>query len=450
MADLSTRQIIELLRRNIIFKGTQVFGGLNDEDLEDAIDKVHISQAGQGDIIFKQGDKGDSIILLLKGEVDIYVTDESGAELNVATVEENSFFGEMAIIDETERMASVRAKSDCLLGTIFSEDFWMYFHKYQVLAQNVLKGVNQRLRETDESYISRLAKEKKELIRFNQELERQVREKTEQLRQKDLQLLEMDRIAGIGTLAAGIAHEINNPLGFVKSSIGFLKKSLDKMIGAVTYWNDKPIEESLLKEYEDYLAGMNFNRITDSLDTKFDRIERGIERIMKIVNSLRSFSRVDMATVAKLDVNQSIEDALEIMSTSGAKNVEFIKEFQEVPLMTCSPDEINQCLLHVLKNACDAVDHQGLITISTACKEKEGQVLIRITDNGKGMPPEVLRQALHPFFTTKAVGSGTGVGLSLTERLIKRHGGMIDISSKEDEGTSVTMTLPVAGEMCCD
>ena len=270
-----------------------------------------------------------------------------------------------------------------------------------------------------------------------------LKEKTEQLRQKDLQLIEMDRIAGIGALASGIAHEINNPLGFVKSSAGFLKKSLDKMIGAVRYWDDKPVPEALLKDYNDYLAGINFVQVTNSLDSRYDRVKRGIERIMKIVNSLKSFSRVDMETVGKIDINQSMEDAVEIVNTQGAKDVEFIKEFREVPLMQCSPNEINQCLLHILKNALDAVDQKGTIKMTTSHDEKGDEVTIRIDDNGKGMSPEVLRQAQNPFFTTKAVGSGTGVGLSLTERIIKRHRGKINISSKEGEGTTVTMTLPL-------
>ena len=282
------------------------------------------------------------------------------------------------------------------------------------------------------------------------ELKKEIQEKNEQLRQKDLQLIEMDRIVGIGTLAAGIAHEINNPLGFIKSTTGFLKKSLDKMIGAVRYWDDKPVPEALLKDYNDYLAGINFDHVTNSLESRYDRINRGIERIMKIVNSLKSFSRVDMETVGKIDINKSVEEAIELLSTHDLKDVEFVKEFREVPLMECYPNEINQCLLHVLNNALDAVDQKGTIKLITSCIEEEDQTVIRIVDNGKGMSDETLRQALNPFFTTKPVGSGTGVGLSMTERIIKRHGGKINISSKEGEGTTVELTLPAAGVACLE
>ena len=437
METLPIQQIQELLRNNVIFRSFTAGKEYGDGELNEAIKIINISEIKAGNTVFKQGDSGDSIVLLLKGEVAVYVTGENGDEIPIARVKENNFVGEMAIIDETDRMASVRAISDCLVGVIFSEDFWKYFDRYQVLAKNVLKGINQRLRDTNGSYIQRLTREK-------EELEREVKEKTEDLRQKDLQLLEMDRIAGIGTLAAGIAHEINNPLGFVKSSAGYLKKSLDKVIGAVRYWDDKPVPEPLLKDYNDYLAQINFDHIANSLETKHDRVKRGIERIMRIVNSLKSFSRVDMETVGKIDINQSIKEAVEILNTQESKDVEFVKEFQEVPPMECFSTEINQCLLHIIRNALDALDHKGTVKITTSYNEKKDHVITRINDNGKGMSAEIMRQAMNPFFTTKPVGSGTGVGLSLTERILKRHGGDLNIYSKEGEGTTVTMTLPVA------
>ncbi len=291
-----------------------------------------------------------------------------------------------------------------------------------------------------------LIKEKEDLLRFNEELERKVKEKTEQLRQKDLQLLEMDRIAGIATLAAGVAHEINNHLSFVKSSIGFVKKGLDKMVQTSKYWDDKPVPEPILKGYKDYLEQINFDYLTSSMGDKFDRIKNGIERIMTIVNSLKSISRVDREDIGKIDINQSIEEALGVLRTQVPEDVEFVRELEKVPLIECSTIEINQCLLHIIQNAIDAVGGNGIIKISNSFNEKEDQILIKIIDNGKGMSPEVLRQVFNPFFTTKQVGSGTGVGLSIIERIIKRHSGKIDISSKEGLGTTVTIILPVVGE----
>ena len=327
------------------------------------------------------------------------------------------------------------------------------FDQYFLVAENkrllkLTKEQNEKLRRANEELeglVIKVEAANEELSVKTTILEEQLRvndEKTEQLRQKDLQLIEMDRIAGIGALAAGIAHEINNPLGFVKSAAGTLKKNLDKMIGAARYWEDKSIPEAIKEDFNDHLQGINYDDLVKSLDARYDRITRGIERIMKIVNSLRSFSRVDMATAGQMDINQSIEDAIEILSTFDDKEVVFVRALQDIPLMDCSPNEINQCLLHMFQNALDAIDQKGTVEITTAYDEERGEITIKIVDNGKGMSPDVLRQAQNPFFTTKTVGSGTGVGLSLTERIIKRHSGRIDIASKEDEGTTVMITLP--------
>ena len=299
-----------------------------------------------------------------------------------------------------------------------------------------------------ETHLS-LKKMREDLHGKNIVLEQQVeeiKEKTEQLRAKDLQLVEMDRIAGIGTLAAGIAHEINNPLGFLKSAMGFLKKSMNKILAAANYWDDKPLPEELAKGYSDYLKTLNFDHISNTVDKKFDALERGIERIMTIIKSLKRFSRVDMESIGNMNINESIDDAVEIFSTEETEKIEFIKEPGEIPSVECSASEINQCLLHLLTNAIDAVENEGRIVLKTSLDEAGSNIIIRITDNGKGMSPEVLRRSRSPFFTTKEVGAGTGVGLSMTEMIIKNHGGTMDISSAENEGTTVTLTLPVVGK----
>lgn len=459
MEILSSSEIWERIKKNELFKYGDVFNSLDKDELDKALQKIHISQINTHEIVFNQGDEGDCIILLLKGSVGIYVKNKSESEVysgqnrrkndqevNIATIEENSFFGEMALIDSTVRMATIRALSDCVLGTINESDFWNYFHKHLGMAKNILKGLNAKLRETNKNFVEKLIKEKEELSRFNQELERKVTEKTEELRQKDMQLLELDRIAGIGTLAAGIAHEINNPMSFVKSSISFLRKGMDRMSGAIMYWNDKPLPDPLFTDFKGYLEGINYDYLTNSLDNKFDTINRGIERVIKIVGNLKSFSRVDMEAKGFLDINQSIEQAMEVLGAQnkeGESSVCYIKEFNELPPFACHTSEINQCLLHTISNARDAVQNCGIIKLLTAYDEQENKIIITIIDNGRGMSEETLKQAFSPFFTTKPVGSGTGIGLTITERIVKRHGGKINLASKVGEGTTVTISVPV-------
>ncbi len=291
-----------------------------------------------------------------------------------------------------------------------------------------------------------IKKMQEDLREKNITLERQVdeiKEKTEQLREKDLQLIEMDRVAGIGTLAAGIAHEINNPLGFLKSTLGALHKNVGKMREALMYWEDKPAKDPLVLGYLEHVASTGLYRVVDSMDEKFDRAGRGMMRIMDIVNSLKRFSGIDMEPLTKIDINKNITELLKFVVKQKEKKIEIVTQFQKIPLIECAPYEINQCLLQLLKNALDALDNDGTITITTECHCKDNLIVIRIVDNGHGMSSEVLRQAFNPFFTTKPVGSGTGVGLSLTERIIKRYGGMIQLESTAGLGTTATIKLPV-------
>jgi signal transduction histidine kinase len=153
-----------------------------------------------------------------------------------------------------------------------------------------------------------------------------------------------------------------------------------------------------------------------------------------------------MEPLAKIDINNNITEILKVAPNQEEKKVDIVTLLQELPLIECAPYEINQCLLQLLKNAFDAIDNEGTIKITSKWCRKDSQIIIRIVDSGRGMSPEVLRQAFNPFFTTKPVGSGTGVGLSLTERIIKRHGGMIRLESTVDRGTTATIKLPVSAQ----
>jgi signal transduction histidine kinase len=196
--------------------------------------------------------------------------------------------------------------------------------------------------------------------------------------------------------------------------------------------------------YLEYVAAINLDRVVNSLDEKFDRATRGLTRIMDIVNSLKRFSGIDMEPLAQIDINNNITEILKVAPNQEEKKIEIVTQLQdELPLIECAPYEINQCLLQLLKNAVDALDKTGNIKITSEWRRKDAQIVIRIVDSGRGMSPEVLRQAFNPFFTTKPVGSGTGVGLSLTERIIKRYGGMIQLESTAGLGTTATIKLPV-------
>ncbi|MBF0101793.1 MAG: hybrid sensor histidine kinase/response regulator [Desulfobacterales bacterium] len=275
----------------------------------------------------------------------------------------------------------------------------------------------------------------------------EIEQKTKKLREKDVQLLMMDRIAGIGTLAAGIAHEINNPMGFIKSNTNSIKKSTQNLIRFLSDWELKPEDQFLPEIFHKELDLINFNSFKQTLNSKYDRIERGIERIIQIVNSLRNFSRIDNEDVGKLDINKSIQEAIELLKPSN-KTIMFQTMFEAAPMLECVASEINQCLMHVIKNAIDAIDTDktGEIIIKTSVIAAsdtipKNQIRIQVIDNGIGMTENVLNQAFNPFFTTKSVGSGSGIGLTITENIIKRHHGSITITSTAGKGTTVDIYI---------
>jgi len=288
-----------------------------------------------------------------------------------------------------------------------------------------------------------LLKEKEGLLDLNKQLKIKVQQQTNLLREKDIKLLEMDRVTEILTLASGIAHEINNPLSFVKSTVYFIQKGVSKFVLLSKFWDDKPLEKSIQDEYKSLQEKMNYDYLVKSVDDKFGAIEKGISRISSIVTTLKNFSRVDMDDFGLVNLNESIEAAIGFMKKDIHHNIEIITELNELPMILCSGRDIHQCLLSTIKNAIDAVDKVGIIKISSNYRESENEVDIVINDNGVGMTPEVLKKAFNPFFTTKPVGSGIGIGLSMVDRIIKRHGGNIYMSSEQGFGTTLTLRIPV-------
>ncbi|MGR3177750.1 MAG: cyclic nucleotide-binding domain-containing protein, partial [Candidatus Anammoxibacter sp.] len=360
MDNIYSPEIIELLKQNVIFRDVDIFNDL--DVLKELCAIVDVSNVEPDQTIMKIGDPGDTIVLVLDGIVDVIVKKDAKNGMDSETVKANevhggSFVGEMALISKSTRVATVMAQTKCCIGTIKSVDFWDYFRKTPGLAKNIIVEMNRRSKEVSTHYINRLIAEKDEQARAREELEQKVQEKTDMLREKDVQLLTMDRISGITKLAAGIAHEINNPLSFVKGSVTFVKKGVAKMVGAAHYWDDKDIPKEIADDYKDYLSQINFDYMITTLESKFDRIQKGIERIIVIVKNLKSFSRVDKGETCAIDLNQSIKEAVAVLDTEDRENIEFVTELADnMPLFECSANEIHQAILYVLQNAIDAVE----------------------------------------------------------------------------------------------
>ena len=251
-----------------------------------------------------------------------------------------------------------------------------------------------------------------------------------ELHQSREQLVQSDKLAAIGTLAAGVAHEINNPIGFINSNLNTMSKYIKK-IKKYFEENDISIDDDLKDIIEDF---------QDAIEESSE----GTNRVKKIVVDLKSFSRVDKAEKESVNLNDGIETTLGIVWNELKYNCKVEKDYGDIPDLYCYPNQINQVFMNMFVNASHAIyEKSGVINLKTWADQKN--IYVSIKDNGKGIEPDNLTKIFEPFFTTKEVGKGTGLGLSLAFDIIKKHKGTIGVTSKVGEGTEFIICLPLIG-----
>nr|WP_297356566.1 ATP-binding protein [uncultured Caldimonas sp.] len=261
----------------------------------------------------------------------------------------------------------------------------------------------------------------------------------ERLQQAQRQLVQSEKMAAIGQLAAGVAHEINNPMGYVFSNINSLAtyvNDLLRLIRAYEASGNESREVAALKREIDieFLAEDIVSLIAESQD--------GIDRVKQIIRSLKDLSRVEDADDFQLaDVHQCIESTLNVVNNEIKYKAIVERRFSQVPQIECLPAQIGQVLMNLLVNAAHAIAEQGVIEIRTS-SVNDG-VLIEVQDNGVGISPDFKDRIFEPFFTTKPVGKGTGLGLSISYNIVRNHGGWIKADSELGRGTCFSVWLPV-------
>jgi len=258
----------------------------------------------------------------------------------------------------------------------------------------------------------------------------------QQLKLANSQLLQSEKMAAIGQLAAGVAHEINNPIGFVASNLKTLAdyvRQLLSLVDEMSEWGGLELE--VLKEKYDYAF------IRDDISGLLHDSNDGVERVKKIISSLRNFSHVGDEAFAETDLHEGIESTLNMVNNEIKYKAEIIKEFATIPPLECIGPQINQVIMNLLVNAAQSIEGFGSITLRT--HSSEGEVCIEIEDTGSGMTPEITKRIFDPFFTTKAVGKGTGLGLSLSFNIIEKHHGRITVSSTPGIGSCFKIHLPI-------
>ncbi|MCG6552076.1 MAG: PAS domain S-box protein [Candidatus Magnetominusculus sp. LBB02] len=268
-------------------------------------------------------------------------------------------------------------------------------------------------------------------------------ELVEYMRENEVLMSELNRRTDLAKISAGLSHEINNPLAFVKQSISTFQKYILVFEHFIRH-TKKMFEEGMsLDDYCELLEKFQIDQSIAQMHKKISTSNRGIDRIVEVVNSLKLFSRRDISGIDEVDINRCIDIASEIVINSSHR-INLIKEYSELPAYPCEPAAINQCIYQILDNAVQAVKCEGTIRIATAyTSEKADVITIRIEDDGVGMSEDTMKKAFIPFFTTRDVGAGKGLGLSMVRGILNRHGGTIEIESKEGKGTSVTIRLPL-------
>jgi len=325
------------------------------------------------------------------------------------------------------------------------------------MAQESLQEQAVRLEEE----IEKRQEAQDELEQLNENLEQRVLERTAELSQRNAevqqaydelkkvqaQLLQQDKMASIGQLAAGVAHEINNPMGYIISNLGSLGKYVEKLTAYLDADEkmlsgcDPAIRQQAAQERQKYKIG----HICSDMPNLIAESSDGAERVRQIVQHLKSFSRVDGTEFSNADINEGLESTLSIAWNELKYKVTVNKEYGSLPRVWCNLGQLNQVFLNILVNAAHAIEDHGEIGITTW--EENGFVKIAISDTGSGIPPENMTRIFDPFFTTKEVGKGTGLGLSIAyDIVVNKHWGNITVTSELGIGTTFCIELPLKRE----
>jgi signal transduction histidine kinase len=283
-------------------------------------------------------------------------------------------------------------------------------------------------------YADELEKSNIKLQDYSQNLEQKVEERTRELKEAQAQLIMREKMASLGNLVAGVAHEINNPVGVVHSSADVMKRGIRQI-------------KSILKSgstLEAVNRSDQFQNTIKILEDNNNVTTIASDRIQKIVKSLRTFARLDEAEYQKADVHEGLESTLTLIHHKIKERITIIKEYGEVPQIYCYPNQLNQVFMNILMNAIQAIKKKGRIIIKSHLEDN--RVKISISDNGEGISPENINKLFNPGFTTRGVGVGTGLGLSISYNIIQKHDGEIKIESEVGKGTTFTIILPVTSK----
>lgn len=279
----------------------------------------------------------------------------------------------------------------------------------------------------------------------NAYLEAELSRRLKENQQVQIQLLQSEKLAAIGQLSAGIVHEINTPVSFVKSNLGSLAGYLRDLFGLIDAYaaleKECPTHSAGFAELQALKQRLNVSLLREDIDQLLEESRDGLVRVAQIVADLKHFARADNGERQWVDVRDGIESTLKIVWNELKYHCLLRKDYGDIADVYCIPSQINQVILNLLMNAAQAIPKQGEITIRTG--QIDDQIFIAVTDTGNGIPAENLSRLFEPFFTTKPADQGTGLGLSIAYGIVHKHGGRIEVDSEVGVGTTFTVWLPI-------
>ncbi len=337
-----------------------------------------------------------------------------------------------------------------LLSFALADKINIYRNEKDVAQREALQTAqeNERIiREQNVTLELKVTERTKELKSTNNELSKTLTD----LKETQSQLVESEKMASLGQLTAGIAHEINNPINFVTSNVKPLRRDIDILLDLISKIEETASSDVSVSEKQKQISAIkteyDFDYLREEVDFLLKGINEGSSRTAEIVKGLRIFSRVDEDDLKKADINEGLDSTIIIVNNLLNGKIKITKNYGNIPMAECYPGKLNQVFLNIISNALYAITSKfngetgGEITITTS--STNDQVSIAFADNGIGMNDTTLKKLFEPFFTTKPVGEGTGLGLSISYNTIKKHNGTISVESELDKGTVFRISIPI-------
>ena len=261
------------------------------------------------------------------------------------------------------------------------------------------------------------------------------------------QLLQSEKMASIGQLAAGVAHEINNPIGYVNSNLGKLREYVEQLLAVLSAYEEAeallPEGAAVVGKLRSLKAAADLDYLKEDVRALLRESSEGTTRVRNIVQDLKDFSHVDEGEWQWADLHRGLDSTLNVVNNEIKYKADVVKEYGVIPQIECLASQLNQVFMNLIVNAAHAIveGKRGTITLRTGCDDR--QVWVEVGDTGSGIAPENLKRIFDPFFTTKPVGKGTGLGLSLAYGIVQKHGGQIEVNSELGRGTAFRVVLPL-------